>query len=797
MALAAGWMFFRAELRRRWRAWLALALIVGAFAGTVEAAAAGARRTDAAYPGLLAWSDAPDLLAFSFSGVSQAFGRFSPQAAAAVPQARQAAILAAYPVASPAAAQVIAPESTMVPGRFWHRRILSGRLPDPARPDEVDISFTLAQAARLGVGDTLRATLLTPARPVPLAFRVVGIDAAASEFPPQTGTGTDTVWATPAFYRAHRSGLDTYTGVALRLRHGTADIPAVQRQLRRLTGGKYVQSYPLATQSVNTERSIHLQAVALWLVAGLLAVISVLVLGQLLARMSFLDSGEYRTLRALGISRGTLLVVGLARAGLIGLAGAVAGTLAALAVSPLLPVGLARVADPYPGMHADVLVFGLGAVAAVLVTVAATAWPAWRAVSAGPAAAGLGVPAPAGAGGRRGPRFLAGLTSGISSVPAMLGIRLALQPGAGRTAVPVRSTVASAVVGVAALTGALVFSASLGHLLATPRLYGVTWDAYVSNTQQHGVEAAIRGLTGRPGVTAWSAGYSGVPLAVRGVRTDGIAMLPGHHGNLLPVPVQGHLPREPDEITVGERTLAAMHARIGQTVAVSLDGFRPGRYRIAGTAVFPTMSDSLSLGKGATLSVAGLRRLLPPSLDAPPLDTLLVRFRPGAGGLAALNALAAQAARLGAFTVQGPATPTDVVNFGRVQDLPLLLGAALSLLALVTIAHLLLTSVRRRRHDFAVLRSIGLTRRQVRSAVGWQAGTLTAVALGLGIPLGILCGRVAWRLFAGQLGILPVVVLPVMLVLMVPAALILAVAVAAVPGESAARARPAEILRSE
>jgi hypothetical protein len=240
-----------------------------------------------------------------------------------------------------------------------------------------------------------------------------------------------------------------------------------------------------------------------------------------------------------------------------------------------------------------------------------------------------------------------------------------------------------------------------------------------------------------------------------------------------------------------------MHARIGQTVAVSLDGFRPGRYRIVGTAVFPNISDSLSLGRGATLSVAGLRRLLPPSLSAPPLDTLLVRFRPGTGGPAGLNALAARAARLGPFVVQGPTTPADVVNFGRVQSLPLLLGMALSLLALVTIVHLLLTSVRRRRRDFAVLRSIGLTRRQVRSAISWQAGTLTAVALSLGIPLGIVCGRVAWRLFAGQLGIMPVVVLPVMLVLVVPAALVLAVAVAAVPGESAARARPAEILRSE
>ena len=791
-------MFFRAELRRRWRAWLALALIVGAFAGAVEAAAAGARRTDAAYPSLLAWSDAPDLLLFSFTGVSSTFGQFSPRAAAAVPQARQSAVLAGYPVASPAAVQVIAPQSTVVPSRFWRRRIISGRLADPARPDEVNISFTLAQDAHLGVGGALRATLLTPAgRPVPFVFRVVGIDAAPSEFPPHTGTGTDTVWATPAFYRAHRSGLDTYTGVALRLRRGTADLPAVQRELSRLTGGKYVQSYPLATQAVNTERSIHLQAVALWLVAALLALISLLVLGQLLARMSFLDSVEYRTLRALGLSRRTLLAVGFLRAALIGVAGGMAGTLAALAASALLPVGLARIAEPYPGIHADGPVFGLGLAAAVLVTMAATAWPTWRAASAGVAAAGPGDPAAAAGGGRRGPQLLALLTSGISSVTAVLGIRLALQPGAGRTAVPVRSTVASAVVGVAALTGALVFSASLGHLLATPRLYGVTWDAYISNTQQHGVEGAIRGLTGRPGVAAWSAGYSGVPLTAAGVRADAIAMLPGHRGDLLPVLVQGHLPREPDEITVGEKTLAAMHARIGQTIAVSLDGFRPGRYRIAGTAVFPTLSDTLSLGKGAMLSVAGLRRLLPPSLSAPPLDTLLVRFRPGAGGPAGLNAFAARAARLGPFAVEGPATPTDVVNFGRVQSLPLLLGMALSLLALVTIVHLLLTSVRRRRRDFAVLRSIGFTRRQVRSAISWQASTLTGVALGLGIPVGLVCGRVAWRLFAGQLGIQPVVVLPAIVALVVPAALVLAVAVAAVPGESAARTRPAEILRSE
>jgi hypothetical protein len=52
--------------------------------------------------------------------------------------------------------------------------------------------------------------------------------------------------------------------------------------------------------------------------------------------------------------------------------------------------------------------------------------------------------------------------------------------------------------------------------------------------------------------------------------------------------------------------------------------------------------------------------------------------------------------------------------------------------------------------------------------------------------------------FADQLGILPAAVVPLAtLGVLVPVALALALAIAAVPGESAARARPAQILRSE
>jgi hypothetical protein len=626
--MAAGWLVLRAEFRARWRTWLMLALITAMFAGAVEAAAAGARRTDSAYLSLLAWTDAPDVLLFSFPGRSQTFGQFSLSAAARLPQVTQSAMLAGYTVANPANANIVAPETNVVPSRFWHRKILAGRLPGPARPDEVSISFALAEASGLGVGDILRVTLVTPAHHFErFSFRVVRIDAAPAEFPPQAGTGTDVVWATPAFYRKHHSGLDVSPGAALRLRHGAADLATVQQEVSRLAHGKVAQIYPLATQAVNTQRSIHLQAVALWLLSGLLAVIGLLILGQLLARQSFLDSVEYGTLLALGMTRRALLIVGLSRAAAIGTVGGLAGALLAVAVSPLLPVGLARIAEPHPGIRADGTVLGVGLAGTVLVTMAGAAWPAWRAARAGRRQARILSPVGAStaearavrAGAARGrvSRLAAVATSGISSVTAVIGFRLALQPGAGRTALPVRSTIASALVGVAAPTAALVFSASLGNLLATPRLYGVTWDAYVSNLRNAGVGPAARSAANDPAVAAWATGYTGPPLTIRGVSADAIALLPGHHASLLPVLIRGHLPRGPGEIVVGEQTLAASRAHLGDTVPVSLAGFRPHPLTIVGTAVFPNLGDVLGLGKGATLSVAGLRALLPPGLPAP------------------------------------------------------------------------------------------------------------------------------------------------------------------------------------
>src|SRR5215470_2446278 len=744
------WLFMRAEARRRWRAWLSLALIVGVFAGGVVTAAAGALRTDSAYARFLDWSRAPDALVAA-EPYTPDFARLSPAAVMRVPQAADAAVVK---ILLSGTVSFLTPASNAVPGRFWKRKILSGRLADPRRPDEVNVSFALAQRRHLRPGGSLRLVMTAEGRPVPFVFRVAGIDAAQSEFPPQPGNGTYVVWGTPAFYRQHRA-LDGFTQIALRFHHGSRDWPGVRQELSRHAHGQPIQAGLLSAQSVNTQRSIHPQAVALWLLAALFGVIGLLIVGQLLARLTFLEATGYGTLRALGMSRGQLMTGCLGRAAAIGAAGGLIGTVLAVALSPLLPLGLAGVAEPHPGLDADVPVLAAGVAAAILVTTCCAAWPGWRATAERPPS-GLADPS-------RDRRGVVSRLAATGPVPLAMGTRLALHRGAGRTAVPVRSAVASAAVGVAALSAAVVFAGSLSHLLASPALYGVTWDAAVRNNSGTGAGPMLAPVRHDRHVAAWATFLAGVPLRAGRTEFEAIVLeMPGG-ASFVPAPVTGRLPKSDGEIALGTRTLRQLHAQIGATIRVSIPdlGTRARPMTIVGTTVFPTLSATLGLGTGATLTPTGLRYLVPAETTIPPPAAVFVRFRPGVERQAGRHDLATRLAKVGSFTVDGPATPTDLLNFGQVRDLPQVLGIGLAAVALLTIAHLLITSVRRRRRDFAILRALGFTSWQVRGTLCWQALTLAGMALVLGVPAGIASGRLCWQVFAHQLGITPVLAVPV------------------------------------
>src|SRR5262249_13765604 len=141
---------------------------------------------------------------------------------------------------------------------------------------------------------------------------------------------------------------------------------------------------------------------------------------------------------------------------------------------------------------------------------------------------------------------------------------------------------------------------------------------------------------------------------------------------------------------------------------------------------------------------------------------------------------------------------TAVQSLRDLRSLPYALGVFFALLASATVAHALVTTVRRRRQELAIMRSIGFTRRQSRVAIAWQATIIAVIGIALGVPLGIAAGRFVWRWLAHNL---PIVYVPPLaalaVVLVIPAAIALANLLAAWPARAAARIRPAEALRTE
>jgi ABC-type antimicrobial peptide transport system permease subunit len=195
------------------------------------------------------------------------------------------------------------------------------------------------------------------------------------------------------------------------------------------------------------------------------------------------------------------------------------------------------------------------------------------------------------------------------------------------------------------------------------------------------------------------------------------------------------------------------------------------------------------------MTAAGLTRAVGPPSDNGE-DYLLVKWAPGADVAAAEK----RATKIGGADLfaQTAVLPTAVADLARIEDLPLALGGFFALLACATVAHALVTTVRRRRRDLAVLRAIGFTRRQTRGAIAWQATLLAFAGLVVGVPVGIAVGRLAWRWLADDFPIVYVPPAAVVAVLVVAGiAVAIANALAAGPAHAATRIRPAEALRVE
>jgi hypothetical protein len=169
---------------------------------------------------------------------------------------------------------------------------------------------------------------------------------------------------------------------------------------------------------------------------------------------------------------------------------------------------------------------------------------------------------------------------------------------------------------------------------------------------------------------------------------------------------------------------------------------------------------------------------------------------------AAANKVLANDRNPGAYgdsvVVIGVQRPAEIVNYQSTGASPGILAAGLAVGAVVALGFTLGASVRRRRRDIALLKTLGFTRRQLAVAIAWQASVAAVVGIVLGVPTGIALGRWLWDLFARAIYAIPLPTVPTSQVILVAlGALVLANVVAAVPGQMAARTLTALVLRAE
>jgi hypothetical protein len=801
--MGAVWLLAGSEMRRRWRSLVALTLLVGIIGAIVLATVAGARRSSTALARFNADSRSADVELFIAPPRAADLERFRR-----TPQIASMALLQAYQI-DPGATGFVATAAAVdrAMGSVIDRpRVIAGRLADPTVANEINIGENLAARLHLWVDGILRAPSYSPAqvaqmfsgrnpgRPTgpSLRLKVAGIVRRPLDLGDRSASGGILV-LTPAFDREYAPRIGVAGDVLrVRARNGAADLPQVSAAARRIFGSRQpFQLQSLAIETQGAGDAIRVLTLALWVFAGVAALAGVVTIGIVLTREISRANSEQETLLGLGLTRRRRIAVSGPAAAVVALGGALAAVLGAVAVSPLFPLGVAGKAEPDPGLHFDARVLGLGFIAVVAVV-------ALIALRASIRSTRRTSPAPR----PSSRRSVAEVAAGVGlSATATTGLGMALRSGRGDTSVPVRSAFLGAVFGVLGVIAVLVFSASVQELTTTPRLYGWTWDfTAVDQNVKAACSGDDAGLRTVPGVAA-VAEVCNDSFDIDGRPTVGWSISP-LRGTIEPAIVTGRGPRTSHEVALGAVTLRALHKHLGDRVrAGSATAQRD--YRVVGTAVFPTLTNDQPLADGAMFTRRGAAPLLDPHNDS---STLAARFTPGTdsarvirGVLALHRFTAAKYTPFGDGTVLlRPSTPVEIKRLRQIDWYPIALAGLLGSLALVAVGHTLITSVRRRRHALAVLKTIGFDRRQVRATIAWHATTVAAVGLALGIPAGLFVGADAWRLVADGLGVSTTPSVPLLAVLFtIPAVVVLFNLIAFVPARAAARTRPAVELRSQ
>jgi FtsX-like permease family len=240
-------------------------------------------------------------------------------------------------------------------------------------------------------------------------------------------------------------------------------------------------------------------------------------------------------------------------------------------------------------------------------------------------------------------------------------------------------------------------------------------------------------------------------------------------GEMTPTILRGRGPQAIDEIVLGNDTLHSIDAQLGDVLSVQLqtatlteDGpiQRPGRrvpMRIVGAATFPSVNmvgtDMPRLGTGALVTRDAYLAMDGDPKNQPEFSAAKLR--------AGVDPQQFIRSHPEAFTDIGQTTTawfTDA-KAAELQQLDaalpyLRVALAVGYAILVAVLmHALWSRARANRRPLAVLRAMGCTRSQLDEVTAWQVAPYALGALLIGLPLGVILGRGAYRFFAQSLAV--------------------------------------------
>jgi hypothetical protein len=697
--------------------------------------------------------------------------------------------------------------------------VTQGRMVNPIRADEFVVSAAIEHIFGWHVGEVIHFGAYTNAQAAKSAFgtervapyrrfeaRLVGIvveSQAVVEDQVDTPSNADLLLFTPALTHPLLNCCTYYSGASVNVADKSRNVAVVAKEIDGVVPAGFgpFQANPTSAIEAKAERAIKPESIALGVFGGIATLAVLLIAGQLIGRQLRLGADDLDTLRALGA--GPSITTG---DGLIGIViSVVVGALLAIAVavglSPLAPLGPVRPVYPTPGVALDWTVLGLGCLVFILGLSAVALVLAYRTAPHRVALRGERA--------REGWGLAGAATSAGLPPSAVTGIRFALEPGAGRNTVPVRSAIVGAALALVVGITAVTFGSSLNALVSHPALYGWNW-SYELSAGQGGVvpgARATRLLDHDTHVAAWSA-IDFDTLRIDGQPVPVIAERPG--ASVEPPLLSGRSLEERSQIVLGTITLAQLHKHVGETVKIRNGVNAPASLRIVGTATMPTIgvggNQHLEMGSGALLA----DQVLPANSKsgyqlggaAPGPDAILVRLKGGSGaaGLESLRRIAHATSTSADYgvSVLSVQRPAEIVNYRSMGTTPAILGAGLAAGAVVALGLILVTSVRRRRRELALLKTLGFTARQLSSVVAWQATVAVVAGAIIGVPLGIILGRTLWDLFAHEISVVPAPAVPVTAVVLIAVgAVALGNLVAALPARMAARTPTALLLRAE